>query len=123
VPAIPHVVRRGAVYYWRRRMPARLAESKRSATLLLGLRTSDPRRARVLAAEWRLRRSCNPRTPVRRNTSCQQAEPYKRTPTKRDSVVVRAVLRDQADCWAYRSASYVAAAARCHPCSRTIADH
>src|SRR5271165_1492977 len=32
-------------------MPARLAESKRSATLLLGLRTSDPRRARVLAAE------------------------------------------------------------------------
>ncbi len=51
MPAIPHVVRRGAVYYWRRRMPARLAESKRSATLLLGLRTSDPRRARVLAAE------------------------------------------------------------------------
>jgi hypothetical protein len=51
VPAIPNVVRRGAVYYWRRRVPAALAESRRSATLLLGLRTSDPRRARVRAAE------------------------------------------------------------------------
>ena len=51
MPAIPNAVRRGAIYYWRRRVPARLAKSKRSATLLLGLRTSDPRRARVLAAE------------------------------------------------------------------------
>lgn len=51
MPAIPNVVRRGAVYYWRRRVPAALAESRKSATLLLGLRTSDPRRARVRAAE------------------------------------------------------------------------
>ena len=51
MPAIPHVVRRGAVYYWRRRIPAGLAESRGSATLLLGLRTRDPRQARYRAAE------------------------------------------------------------------------
>jgi hypothetical protein len=51
MPAIPHVVRRGAVFYWRRRIPAALAESRKSATLLLGLRTSDPRRARFLAGQ------------------------------------------------------------------------
>jgi integrase len=51
VPAIPHVVRRGAFYYWRRRLPAALAESRKSATLMLGLRTSDPTRARFLAGQ------------------------------------------------------------------------
>jgi hypothetical protein len=48
MPAIPNVVRRGAAYYWRRRVPAPLAESKRPATLTLALRTCDPRRARFL---------------------------------------------------------------------------
>ena len=51
MPAIPHVIRRGAIYYWRRRLPAPLAESRKSATLLLGLRTSDSRRARFLAGQ------------------------------------------------------------------------
>jgi integrase len=51
MPAIPHVVRRSAIYYWRRRVPAPLAKSRGSATLILGLRTSDPRRARVLAGQ------------------------------------------------------------------------
>jgi hypothetical protein len=51
VPAIPHVIRRGAVYYWRRRLPSALAESPRSGTLLFGLRTRDPRRARFLAGQ------------------------------------------------------------------------
>jgi len=51
VPAIPHVVRRGAFYYWRRRLPSALAESRNSATLILGLRTSNPRRARFLAGQ------------------------------------------------------------------------
>ena len=51
MPAIPHVIRRGAVYYWRRRLPAALAESRGSATLLLGLRTRDPRRARLLGCQ------------------------------------------------------------------------
>jgi hypothetical protein len=51
MPAIPHVVRRGAVYYWRRRIPARLAESSKPGVLLLGLRTSDPRRARFLGGQ------------------------------------------------------------------------
>ena len=51
MPAIPTVVRRGAAYYWRRRLPAGLAESKRSATLVMALRTRDPRRARFLATQ------------------------------------------------------------------------
>lgn len=51
MPAIPHVVRRGAIYYWRRRLPSALAESKKSANLILGLRTSDPGRARFLAGQ------------------------------------------------------------------------
>ncbi|WP_158806909.1 DUF6538 domain-containing protein [Beijerinckia sp. L45] len=51
MPAIPHVIRRGAVYYWRRRLPSALAESPRSGTLLFGLRTRDPRRARFLAGQ------------------------------------------------------------------------
>jgi integrase len=51
VPAIPHVIRRGAVYYWRRRLPAALAQTRKSATLILGLRTSDSRRARFLASQ------------------------------------------------------------------------
>ena len=38
-PSIPHVVRRGAAYCWRRRIPSRLAESPGFVTLLLGLRT------------------------------------------------------------------------------------
>jgi hypothetical protein len=50
MPSIPNVVRRGAIYYWRRRVPAALAESRKSATLLLG-RTSDSRRARFLAPQ------------------------------------------------------------------------
>jgi hypothetical protein len=49
MPAIPNTVRRGAIYYWRKRLPAPLAESRGSATLILRLRTSDPRRARFLA--------------------------------------------------------------------------
>ncbi|WP_157234876.1 DUF6538 domain-containing protein [Methylosinus sp. LW4] len=51
MPAIPHVVRRGAFYYWRRRLPSALAESRNSATLILGLRTSNPGRARFLAGQ------------------------------------------------------------------------
>jgi hypothetical protein len=51
IPAIPTVVRRGAAYYWRRRLPAGLAESKRSATLVMALRTHAPRRARFLATQ------------------------------------------------------------------------
>ena len=51
MPAIPHVIRRGANYYWRRRLPAPLAESRGSATLILGLRTSNSRRARFLAGQ------------------------------------------------------------------------
>jgi hypothetical protein len=51
MPAISHVVRRGAIFYWRRRIPAALAESCKSATLLLGLRTSDSRRARFLVGQ------------------------------------------------------------------------
>ena len=51
MPAIPHAIRRGAVYYFRRRLPAALAELRKSATLILGLRTSDPRRARFLAGQ------------------------------------------------------------------------
>jgi hypothetical protein len=44
-------VRRGAFYYWRRRLPSALAESRNSATLILGLRTSNPGRARHLAGQ------------------------------------------------------------------------
>ncbi|WP_371441517.1 DUF6538 domain-containing protein [Methylosinus sp. R-45379] len=51
VPAIPHVVRRGAYYYWRRRLPSALAESRNSATLILGLGASNPGRARYLAGQ------------------------------------------------------------------------
>ncbi|WP_159731426.1 DUF6538 domain-containing protein [Methylosinus sp. Ce-a6] len=51
MPAIPHVVRRGAFYYWRRRLPSALAESRNSATLILGLGASNPRRARYLAGQ------------------------------------------------------------------------
>ncbi len=51
MPAIPHVIRRGAAYYWRRRLPATLAQTRKSATLILGLRTSDSRRARFLAGQ------------------------------------------------------------------------
>ena len=51
MPAIPHVTRRGAIYYWRRRLPVEFAQSKKSTTLLLGLRTSDSRRARFLASQ------------------------------------------------------------------------
>ena len=49
MPGIPTVIRRGAAYYLRRRLPAALAESKRSATLVMALRARDPRRARFLA--------------------------------------------------------------------------
>lgn len=51
MPAIPHVIRRGAAYYWRRRVPSAFAESQRSATLVLALGTRDPNRARKLAAQ------------------------------------------------------------------------
>ena len=51
MPAIPHVIRRGAIYYWRRRLPTALAQTRKSATLILGLRTSDSRRARFLAGQ------------------------------------------------------------------------
>src|SRR5271157_4900844 len=46
----------------------------------------------LTAGKTRLRRSCNPRTPVRRNPESQQAEAYSRTPAERDSVIVRRVL-------------------------------
>ena len=51
MPAIPAVVRRRAAHDWRRRLPAALAESNRSATLAMALRTRDPRRARFLATQ------------------------------------------------------------------------
>lgn len=43
--------RRGAVYYWRRRMPARFALATGANWLKLSLRTCEPVRARFLAAQ------------------------------------------------------------------------
>ena len=54
MPAIPHVIRRGAIYYWRRRLPRSTHCARRLITL--SLETADPRRARQKAA-WLTARS------------------------------------------------------------------
>ncbi len=50
MPSIPHVERRGAVYYWRRRLPAPLSKSLNGSHLVLSLGTKEPAVARQLAA-------------------------------------------------------------------------
>ena len=44
-----HLYRRGAVYYWRRKVPSELARHAGRAHLLLSLRTWNPSHARSLA--------------------------------------------------------------------------
>ena len=46
-----HLQRRGAVYYYRRRLPALADRPGRSTNICLSMRTSCPKRARYLAAQ------------------------------------------------------------------------
>ncbi|WP_046864973.1 DUF6538 domain-containing protein [Microvirga massiliensis] len=50
MPVVANVERRGAVYYWRRRVPPSLARLLGRSHLKLSLRTKEPARARFLAA-------------------------------------------------------------------------
>ncbi len=50
MPSIPHVERRGAVYYWRRRLPAGVVKDPTRSHLVLSLGTKEPAVARRLAA-------------------------------------------------------------------------
>ena len=49
--AAAHLLRRNAVYYWRRKIPAALVVCANRSHLLLSLRTCDPNQARSLAAQ------------------------------------------------------------------------
>ena len=51
MPLAHHLVRRGAVYYWRRRMPRRLATCSNRRHVFLSLKTSSADRARSLAVQ------------------------------------------------------------------------
>ncbi len=51
VPVVSNLERRGAVYYWRRRVPPTLARTTGLTHLKLSLRTREPRQARFLAAQ------------------------------------------------------------------------
>ena len=48
--AVSHVLRRGAVYYWRRKVPRALAGRLARSHLTLSLRTWNPAHARSLGA-------------------------------------------------------------------------
>ncbi len=48
---VSHLLRRGAVYYWRRKLPPALAAYANRKHLLISLRTWDPARARSLAIQ------------------------------------------------------------------------
>ena len=49
--ATSHLLRRGAVYYWRRKVPRRLAACANRKHLLMSLRTWNPVHARSLAIQ------------------------------------------------------------------------
>ncbi len=51
MPVVSNLERRGAVYYWRRRVPPNLARSTGLTHLKISLRTREPRHARFLAAQ------------------------------------------------------------------------
>lgn len=51
MPLAPHLVRRGAVYYWRRRLPRRLAACSNRRHVFMSLKTCSADRARALAAQ------------------------------------------------------------------------
>ena len=51
MPLAHHLVRRGAVYYWRRRWPRRLATCGNQRHVFLSLKTSSADRARSLTAQ------------------------------------------------------------------------
>jgi hypothetical protein len=42
MPIAPHLTRRGAVYYWRRRLPPRLAAFQNRKHVLMTLLTASP---------------------------------------------------------------------------------
>lgn len=50
MPMIAHVFRRGAVYAWRRRIPARAGNASKSSYIQVSLHTHDPTKARALGA-------------------------------------------------------------------------
>jgi integrase len=50
MPAIPNSFRRGAVYHWRKRVPASLCNHLKCSWIVLSLGTKDQPKARVLAA-------------------------------------------------------------------------
>jgi len=51
VSASSHLERRGAIYYYRRRLPRRLADRIGQRFLILSLKTREPRSARYIAAQ------------------------------------------------------------------------
>lgn len=51
MPVVSNLERRGAVYYWRRRVPPGLARATGLSHLRMSLRTREPRQARFLAAQ------------------------------------------------------------------------
>lgn len=51
MPVVSNLERRGAVYYWRRRVPPSVARSTGLTHLKVSLRTREPRQARFLAAQ------------------------------------------------------------------------
>ncbi len=51
MPLAPHLVRRGAVYYWRRRLPRRLAACRNRRHVFMSLKTCSADRARSIAAQ------------------------------------------------------------------------
>ena len=50
MPLPSYLLRRGAIYYWRRRLPRAGDDDRKARHLLLSLATSDLARARLLAA-------------------------------------------------------------------------
>jgi integrase len=62
---IPHVIRRGAIYYWRRRLPPSLPPRCKAGLITLSLKTADSRLARQRAA-YLTARSQQPFEKVRR---------------------------------------------------------
>ncbi|MGA7800900.1 MAG: DUF6538 domain-containing protein [Gammaproteobacteria bacterium] len=51
MPLAAHLIRRGAVYYWRRRIPSRLAACWQRPHVQLSLNTADPNHACTLGAQ------------------------------------------------------------------------
>jgi hypothetical protein len=99
MPAITNVYRRGAVYYWRRRLPAGQLPLVKCSTLTCGLSTNDQARARPIGDFVDARFIVLMQSPMRFTiTEGELRQLFADTAAEAKAILDRAAIENKFDC-------------------------